>query len=420
MGLESASRGRSALPVWLGLLTVSILINYIDRGNLAVAAPLLKDELHLSNTQIGVLITAFFWTYTAILAFSGWIVDRLDVNWVLAAGFTLWSLATAATGLVHGFVFLIIVRMLLGAGESVAFPSYSKMIALNVPQHSRGIANALIISGMSLGPAVGTYACGISMSHYGWRPVFIFIGLASLVWLVPWIWWKPSNPLTKAHREARTSTREILRRRNFWGTACGQFCCNYPFYFLIVWLPLYLVRERHFTMQEMAKEASLYYIVYAAVSPIVGWTADRFVREGAETSIVRKTGMGIGHILVAAGVLACNAGNPRISFAGLMVMGVGSGFVGPNIYVFAQTLAGPAVAGKWTGLQTCVGNLAGVVVGPLTGWIVDRTGHFGSAFAVCAGVELLGAICWVLVVGKLEEIEWTHELVPETVASEAT
>jgi ACS family D-galactonate transporter-like MFS transporter len=420
MGLESASRGRRALPVWLGLLTVSILINYIDRGNLAVAAPLLEDELHLSNTQIGVLITAFFWTYTVILAFSGWIVDRLDVNWVLAAGFTLWSLATAATGLVHGFAFLMGVRMLLGAGESVAFPSYSKMIALNVPQQNRGIANALIISGMSLGPAVGTYACGISMARYGWRPVFIFIGLASLVWLVPWVWYKPANREARADSRNGASTAEILGQRNFWATACGQFCCNYPFYFLIVWLPLYLVRERHFTMPQMAKEAALYYIVYAAVSPLVGWTADLFVRDGVDPSVVRKTGMGIGHVLVAGGVLACNAADARISFAGLMVMGVGSGFVGPNIYVFAQTLAGPAVAGKWAGLQTCVGNLAGVVVGPLTGWIVDRTGHFGSAFAVCAGVELMGAICWVLLVGKLEQTKWAHELILQPVAGEAT
>ena len=411
-----------ALPFWLVLLTVSILINYIDRGNLAVAAPLLKDELHLTTTQVGVLITAFFWTYTALLALSGWIVDRLNVNWVLAAGFALWSLATAATGLVHGFALLLAFRMLLGLGESVAFPSYSKMIALNVPQQHRGIANAMIISGMSLGPAVGTYACGISMAHYGWRPVFIVIGLASLIWLLPWASYMPQNPAAHIGSTNPVSAMRVLRERNFWATAVGQFCCNYPFYFLIVWLPLYLVRERHFTMQQMAKEAALYYILYAVVSPIVGWTADHFVRRGAEITIVRKATMGAGHALVAAGVLACGAADPRISLAGLLVMGVGSGFVGPNIYVFAQTLAGPAMAGKWTGLQTCVANLAGVVVGPLTGWIVDRTGHFGTAFSVCAAIEVFGGICWVLLVGRLQQTAWTREseLAPIPVASGAT
>lgn len=409
MGARPESRENRAIPVWLLLLAVSILINYIDRGNLAVAAPLLKDELHLTNTQVGVLVTAFFWTYTAVLAISGWIVDRVNVNWVLAGGFALWSLATAATGLVHGFVLLLIVRMILGMGESVAFPSYSKMIASDVPETHRGLANALIISGMSLGPAIGTYGCGISMARYGWRPVFIVIGLASLVWLVPWMKFMPKLAETRVERTVRVSTGRVLRERNFWATAVGQFCCNYPFYFLIVWLPLYLVHERHFTMAQMAREASLFYIVFAVVSPVVGSTADHFVRRGADITVVRKMCMGAGHLLVAAGVLACNAADPRFSFAGLMMMGVGCGFIGPSIYVFSQILAGPSVAGKWTGLQTCVGNISGVVVGPLTGWIVDRTGHFASAFVVCAGIELFGLICWVLLVGRLEETNWLDE-----------
>jgi MFS transporter, ACS family, D-galactonate transporter len=420
MEKQSESRPGSAVPIWLLLLTFSILIIYIDRGNLAVAAPLLKDELRLTNTQLGVLITAFFWTYTAVLAVSGWIVDRLNVNWVLAAGFALWSLSTAATGLVHGFALLLACRMLLGLGESVAFPSYSKMIALNVPQQHRGIANAMIISGMSLGPAVGTYVCGISMAHYGWRPVFVVIGLASLIWLLPWMRFSPRNISHRAGNTNGISALRVLEESNFWATAIGQFCCNYPFYFLIVWLPLYLVHERHFTLQQMAKEASLYYIVYAALAPVIGWTSDVLIRHGADVTVVRKAGMGLGHVLVAAGVLACSAADARISFAGLMVMGVGSGFVGPNIYVFAQTLAGPSMAGKWAGLQTCVGNIAGVVVGPLTGWIVDRSGHFGSAFSVCAGIEVFGGICWVLLVGRLEQTKWLREPEFGPAVSEAT
>src|SRR5689334_6307488 len=135
------SKARSNKPVWLGLLAISVLINYVDRGNLAVAAPLLKQELHLSATQLGVLITAFFWSYTVVLAISGWIVDRLNVNWVLASGFAVWSVATAVTGYVHGFAMLLWLRVLLGAGESVAFPSCSKIIALNVESRYRGVAN---------------------------------------------------------------------------------------------------------------------------------------------------------------------------------------------------------------------------------------------------------------------------------------
>ncbi len=403
---RSDRRSSWTLPVWLCLLTASILINYVDRGNLAVAAPLLKDELRISATQIGVLITAFFWTYTGVMAVSGWLVDRLDVNWVLAGGFVLWSLATAATGLAHTFALLLAARMVLGVGESVAFPSYGKIIALNVPQQHRATANAMIVSGMSLGPAVGTFACGMSMAYYGWRPVFIAIGLVSLIWILPWLRYKPRNTIDGTRVRASASVLEIFRQNNFWAASAGHFCSNYPFYFMIVWLPMYLVHERHMSMQQMAKIAAVYYVAFAVMSSVSGWAADAFIRAGRDTTVVRKTSMAVGHTLVAIGVLTCSAANAHLSLAGLVIMGFGSGLIGPNIYVFAQTLAGPSVAGKWTGLQNCFGNLAGVVVGPVTGWIVDRTGHFGSAFVICAFFAAFGGIVWVLFVGRVQQTAW--------------
>ena len=140
----------------LFLLALSVFINYVDRGNLSVAAPLLKGELHLSAYHLGLLLGAFFWTYVSLMIVSGWLVDRFDVNWVLAGGFAIWSLATGLTGVVHGFATLMACRLLLGAGESVAFPAYGKILARSIAQGHRGVANAAIVSGMTLGPAVGT------------------------------------------------------------------------------------------------------------------------------------------------------------------------------------------------------------------------------------------------------------------------
>ena len=397
---------RWVFPVWLTLLAVSVLINYVDRGNLSVAAPLLKDELRISATQIGVLITAFFWTYTAVMCFTGWIVDRFDVNWVLAIGFLVWSLATAATGLVQTFFALLVFRLLLGLGESVAFPSYGKIIAQNVPQQHRGAANAAIVAGMSLGPAVGTYACGLSMARFGWRPVFVVIGLVSLLWIVPWMLYKPASIAINDRAASPANTLDILRERNFWAASLGHFCSNYPFYFMIVWLPLYLVHERHLTMQQMAREAAFFYLAYAAMALTSGWAADAFIRSGRGVSLVRKAGLVTGEGLVLIGVAMCSAANWRWSFAGLVVMGFGCGLIGPNIYVVAQTFAGPGVAGKWTAMQNAIGNIAGVVVGPLTGWIVDRSGHFASAFAICASFAAMGGITWMLFLGRIEPIAW--------------
>ncbi len=395
-------RSRFRVPVLVSLLGVAIVINYMDRGSLSVAAPMLKYELHLTATQIGIVITAFFWTYTLALALSGWIVDRLDVGWVLAAGFLFWSLATSITGLVHGIALLIVVRMVLGAAESVAFPACCKIVAVTVPAEHRGVANAAIMTGMSLGPAVGAYVCGTFMGLYGWRPVFIAIGILSLLWLIPWLQIRPRTGPVHAKAASSGAMLMLLRKRDFWATSLGHFCCNYAFYFMLVWLPLYLVRERHQTTQQMTLQTSLFFFTFAACAPIAGWAADACIRAGKNSSFVRKGFMFSGMSLVAIGVLACGAINARISFSGLLVMAMGFGVATPNIYVFVQALAGPDLAGKWAGLQNCIANLAGILVGPLTGWSVDQTGTFRIAIIICAAVAALGAMPWVLLLGNLE------------------
>jgi sugar phosphate permease len=135
------------LSVALALLVVSVFINYVDRGNLSIAAPLLKNELGISASQLGLLFSAFFWTYTLMLFVCGWFVDRFDPSRVLALGYLVWSLSTAATGIVHGFAMLLLMRLILGMGESVAFRV--------IPKSCRGIcrtlsrvANGAIIAGM--------------------------------------------------------------------------------------------------------------------------------------------------------------------------------------------------------------------------------------------------------------------------------
>ena len=295
--------------------------------------------------------------------------------------------------------------MLLGTGESVAFPAFTKIIALNVPQAHRGIANAVVVAGMSLGPAVGTYACGLSMARFGWRPVFIFVGLVSLVWVLPYLRYMPEHAHVTRRATPAASTMDIFRRRNFWAASAGHFCSNYPFYFMIVWLPLYLVHERHFTMKQMAGEATLYYLAFAIVAPITGWAADAAFAPAATSAPCARPAW-LWDTRCRHRRAGGEFGGPEAILAGLIVMGLGSGCIGPNIYIFAQTLAGPSVTGKWIGLQNALGNLAGVVVGPLTGWIVDRSGHFGSAFVICAVSSLLGGVFWVLGVTRVEQTAW--------------
>src|SRR5215470_6655237 len=260
---EESRSLRSFVPALI-LLAISFLINYVDRGNVSVAGPILKNEFHLSGTELGILFAAFFVSYTGMQFVMGWLVDHFDVNRILAAGFLVWSLATATTGIVRGFALLLAMRLILGVGESVALPSGSKILARCLPEHYRGFASGALMSALRTGNAAGTFGAGFLMTKYGWRPVFIGIGLVSLLWLPGWAKWKPRYSKSAAHAtQSSVDIWSIFEQRSFWGTTLGHFACNYLFYFMITWLPSYLVLARHLSMDSMIRIAGLYYTVDA-------------------------------------------------------------------------------------------------------------------------------------------------------------
>ena len=168
------------------LLTASMFINYIDRSNLSIAAPLLQKEMALTTAQIGVLSSAFFWTYSLfqLLGISGWLCDRFAVIIVFAVSASLWGASTIATGLLTSFWAIFAMRLVLGASESLAYPRYSRILATEVPQHFRGRANALLDAASKLGPALGMLLGGMLLVQFGWRAFFIVLGVIS-TWTSP-------------------------------------------------------------------------------------------------------------------------------------------------------------------------------------------------------------------------------------------
>src|SRR5437763_12672502 len=161
--MSPSANHNSAMNRVLFLMALSVLINYIDRSNLSIAAPLIKDELGISGTQLGTLLSAFFYTYGLLQIPAGWLVDRFDVKWVFALGFFVWSASTAVTGLLHGFAALLIARVVLGVGESIAFPSYGKIIGSHFQERQRGFANSIVMTGLALGPALGMWIGATSL-----------------------------------------------------------------------------------------------------------------------------------------------------------------------------------------------------------------------------------------------------------------
>lgn len=399
----------AALRAILILMVVSVAINYIDRTSLSTAAPLLQrpDDLAIAPAKMGVLLSAFFWTYAILQLVSGWLVDRYGVRWVMAGGFFIWSAATAATGWVQGFGALLAMRLLLGVGESVAYPCYSKIIAGNFAEHQRGLANSLIDAGTKFGPAVGVLAGGILMERHGWRPVFIVLGLASMLWLPAWFRWMPrGHAATLASRDEGPGYVEICKQRQAWATFIGHFSGNYLWYFLITWLPTYLVNERGFTMKEMAYIGAIAFCVTGVSTIITGTIADRAIAAGASPTRVRKTCVITGLSLATTVVTVTVVHGAWASMACLMFACIAYGVFASSHWAIPQTIAGPRAAGKWTGLQNCLANMAGIAAPAITGFVVEKTGQFFWAFAVCSVVVLIGAAAYAFLVGPVEQLQW--------------
>jgi len=246
------------------------------------------------------------------------------------------------------------------------------------------------------------------MARYGWRPVFIGIGLISLLWLPAWIRWMPRGREPAGSAAGTGGFADILRQRSFWGVCAGHFSANYLLYFMLTWLPFYLVRERHLSMQSMARTASIYYLVDAVSAIATGLLSDVWIRKGYTPTLVRKTVMAIGYTIACVAMVGFAAG-PQIYLPWLMAAGVGCGMAGSGIFAFTQTLAGPHAAGRWAGLQNGFANFAGVVAPALTGFVVDRTSSFAAPLAITAAVLMLGGLAWIFVVGRVEQVSWASK-----------
>lgn len=411
---RTGSAASETVPRWfhaaLGLLAVAVFIGSIDRGNLATAAPLIKDELHFSATQLGFVLTAYYVTYVPAQVVAGWLVDRLGAARVLVTGFIAWSLAMSLTGLAHGFMTVVWLRLALGIGESAFMPAASAILARCFPESGRGTANAVVLAGLAFGPAFGIFFGGMLIAAIGWRAFFIAFGLASLLWLLPWLAVVRPRLVERSPLASVTvpGTLGILRERSLWGASIGHFCGNYAYSFVLSWIPYYLVHERGWSLSQMATIGGSAYLLMALASLATGRITDRIIATGGSATRVRKACLAGGYVLAAVFIVGCAMAGAGTSVLLLLLTCVAFGMVAPNLFAVAQSLAGAAAAGRWVGIQVSIGNVPGLIAPFLTGILVDHTGSFIVPFVVAGVLQLAGAAAWLFGVGTVAPIDWQH------------
>ena len=400
-GTNSRATNRWAI---VGLLFTASLINYFDRATLSFALPLISTELHLGAEAKGVLLSAFFWSYTLMQIPMGLLADRVNLRWLYAASFALWSLSQGLIGLSAGLGMIMALRALLGVGEAIYLPGGSRIVSVLFAPAERGLPCGLFDAGTRTGLVVEGVLVPFMLTRYGWRTTFTFIGFAALVWLVPWFAMTP-NDLRAPRREPRDIARQaapLLTNRNLFGICLGFFCFDYYWFFLVNWLPDYLVTARGLTILRAGVYAALPYFVFGASEPLGGWIADRLVARGWTETRARKT---IITIAFLTGLLLVPAS--RVSSAGTAVaLIIGGCFVGlatGNLLVVLQACAPRHAIGLWTGIYNTVGNLAGILSPILTGVLIERSGSYTPPFLLAAALIALGPLAFWVIVGDLPE-----------------
>jgi MFS family permease len=396
---------RSARPL-VFLLGAAVFLNYVDRGAIGIAAPLMKSELRLSEEAYGLAFSAFFWIYAPVQFFAGWLCDRFSVYKLMAAGILLWAASTLLMGFAGGFGSLLVLRIMLGVGESISFPGSSKIIARHVPADRRGVANAAVATGLALGPTIGTLAGGLILAHYGWRAIFLTFGVLTLLWLLPWLMTVRALPAA-SHRdeEARVPLGAILGRWSLWSMSIVHALGNYCFYFLLAWLPLFLTKARGFSIAEMTMLATLGYAAQAACALSYGHVSDWWTRSGRSEAACRRGVMIASQLLAAVAIFGLTFAHSALAIAILLCLaGAATAPLSVNLYAVAQMFAGPRATGTWVGVQNSIGNSSGIVGPIVTGIVVHRAGY-DTALIVTAAVALVGAAWWAWAVPPIEQIK---------------
>jgi MFS family permease len=395
------------------LFFTSNLICYMDRVNISITAPLIMKEYNWDEKTLGIILSSFFLGYTLLQIPGGWLADRFGGKKVLTVGVLWWSVFTLITPLARTVPGMASVRILMGLGEGVNFPSIQSIAARWVPASERSRVMGFILSGVSLGSILAFPLATLIMTTHGWRWVFYIFGLFGLVWCVFWVLFAVNRP--EEHQTIHPKELEkiladrpeippvknipwnkILSKASVWALVINHFCASWGFFMFLTWLPTYLIKAQGFSIKEMGLYSMLPYITMVIGSNATGWLADYCIQRTGNITLIRKLFHTIS--LVGASILLIFLAQATGKFTVLMLISSALGLMsmtgsttGPNSMDIA-----PRYSGTIMGMQTTAGNIAGIIVPLVVGWIVTETGQWSLIFYIAAAIMLFAVIVWNL------------------------
>ncbi|WP_063580072.1 MFS transporter [Achromobacter ruhlandii] len=428
-GLQSAQRPTRSRYLIMVMLFITVVINYLDRSNLSIAAPALKDEFGLDTVHEGLILSAFGWTYAAMQIPGGWLVDRVSPRVLYAAALILWSAATFFMGFAGSFVILFVLRLAVGALEAPAYPINNRVVTTWFPEKERATAIGFYTSGQFVGLAFLTPVLAWLQHHYGWHMVFVSTGLLGIVWGVLWylVYREPRQfkganaaeieliqkgggvvDLDKRVTEKKAPFNWndlglVMSQRKLWGVYLGQFCLTSTLWFFLTWFPTYLVKYRGMDFIKSGFLASVPFLAAFIGVLCSGVLSDFLIRRGATVGLARKLPIILG-LLISTSMIGANFtdSTPWVIFF-LAVAFFGNGLASIT-WSLVSALAPVRLLGLTGGVFNFVGNLSSICTPIVIGFLVSKD-SFAPAIVYVSSLALLGALSYILLVGKVERIE---------------
>lgn len=399
------------------LLCLVTTINYLDRQALAITGPVLIAEFSLSNTEFGLINSAFLFTYAAGQLLSGPFIDRVGTRRAFSVAVVAWSLAGMLHAAGRGFVSFLLLRGLLGLTESVNFPAALKSVAEWFPRADRSLAVGFVTVGPGLGAIIAPPLLGWLMVTGGWPAAFIVPGLAGFVWLLVWQGWYAlpedhpglaarERALILADREpepatgAKGSWRDVagyLRHREVWGLVLSRFCNDGGFYFFVTWLPTYLAQARGFDVRQIAVFAWIPFLAADLGSVAGGWLSRRLMAGGASLDVARKRAIWTGALLVPLTLPAVAVDSAGLAIGLIALAMFAIQFKATNLFALPVDLFPAREVGRVWGLFGAVGSFGGMAFVAAVGWVSEHLSYPPVFWAVGVTQVLSAAlVSWLI------------------------
>ncbi|QQX83461.1 MFS transporter [Cupriavidus necator] len=393
----------------LGVMCLMYFIAYIDRVNISVAAPLIREEMGLTTSQLGLVFSAFAYPYAAMQILGGWMADKFGPKKVLIVLSLIWGVATVLTGFAGSVLMLVVLRFVLGIGEGGAFPTATRAFTYWMPVAERGFAQGITHSFARLGGAITPPIVLVIVAAAGWREAFIVLGAVSLGWTLLYAFFFKDSP-DKHRRVTAQELQEIGYRRGdsqqaakvatpwrrlfrrMWLVTFVDFCYGWSLWVYLTWLPSYLKEARGFDLKQLALFTALPLMAGVVGDTLGGVLSDRIYRRTGNLRLARGAILFVGLAGSLMFIVPMTSTGDAVN--AVILLSLSFFFLElTNAVLWSLPLD---IAGKYAGTAGGMMNtgfgVAGMVSPVVFGYLIERTGSYDLPFMISAALLGVGAL----------------------------